>query len=175
MKLRRVISGGQTGADEQGLREARKLGLETGGTAPKGYRTERGNANWLKGWGLVESSSNDYAPRTRQNVLDADATVWFGNVGSPGYWCTSKAADNYKRPFFINPDAALMQEIAKNFEVINIAGNRESKNLKVCGLVITTFEAIKKLQLKEVSDKRYTNNGCTPGCRNYPACAGDCR
>lgn len=40
--LRKVISGGQTGADRAGLEVAHKLGLETGGWAPSGYVTSLG-------------------------------------------------------------------------------------------------------------------------------------
>jgi hypothetical protein len=36
----RVISGGQTGVDRIGLQAAVAMGLETGGTAPKGYMTD---------------------------------------------------------------------------------------------------------------------------------------
>ena len=35
MKLRKIISGGQTGVDRAGLEAGKKLNLETGGTAPK--------------------------------------------------------------------------------------------------------------------------------------------
>lgn len=142
MKLRRVISGGQTGADRTGLECARAMGLETGGTAPKGYRTESGIDKSLKDFGIVESDSVYYPARTRQNVRDAEATLWFGNVGSPGYWCTRRAADQYHKPFIINPDATEMRRIANTYEVINVAGNRESTNPNVVGLVEAAFQAL---------------------------------
>jgi hypothetical protein len=43
MKTKKVISGGQTGADLTGLEEAHKRGIPTGGTVPKGCRTESGS------------------------------------------------------------------------------------------------------------------------------------
>lgn len=53
--LTKIISGGQTGADEGGLEGARLLGIPTGGTAPKGYRTENGpNLTLRDTYGLVE-------------------------------------------------------------------------------------------------------------------------
>lgn len=58
--LRRVISGGQTGADQGGLRAARACDLTTGGTAPALWLVESADgrgvdyAPWLTGWGLVE-------------------------------------------------------------------------------------------------------------------------
>ena len=35
-----IISGGQTGADMAGLMAAKKVGFNTGGFAPKGFKTE---------------------------------------------------------------------------------------------------------------------------------------
>jgi Circularly permutated YpsA SLOG family len=39
MLLKKIISGGQTGADQAGLRTAKRLGIETGGWMPQGWRT----------------------------------------------------------------------------------------------------------------------------------------
>ena len=40
--IKKIISGGQTGADQIGLEVALSLGIPTGGTAPKGFITETG-------------------------------------------------------------------------------------------------------------------------------------
>ena len=40
--LDRIISGGQTGADQAGWRAARACGIPTGGAMPKGFLTEDG-------------------------------------------------------------------------------------------------------------------------------------
>jgi len=54
----RIISGGQTGADLGGLVGARRIGIETGGTAPRGYKTEKGSqVDALKAFGLIEHTS----------------------------------------------------------------------------------------------------------------------
>lgn len=63
--ISKIISGGQTGADQGGLSAAIILNIKTGGTAPKGYRTQAGSASWLNKLGLLEHSSSDYAPRTQ--------------------------------------------------------------------------------------------------------------
>lgn len=52
--IERVISGGQTGADQAALRAARACGIPTGGWAPRGWLTEDGPSLWLAEWGLVE-------------------------------------------------------------------------------------------------------------------------
>lgn len=139
VKLRKILSGGQTGADKAGLEIAKELGLETGGTAPKGYRTESGTDHSLKELGLVESPYWQYQPRTKQNVKDADITVWFGNIGSPGYWCTRNSARACHKLFIENPTPEYFRELAESYEVINIAGNRASTNLGVFDKVKNTI------------------------------------
>lgn len=140
MKLRRVISGGQTGADKQGLICAKEQGIETGGTAPKGWRTEVGADLTLKEFGLTESPSSGYPMRTAQNVKDSDATIWFGKVGSPGYYCTRNACRTYNKPLYENPGSLV--SLALTYEVFNIAGNRESKNPGVIQLVKDAFDSL---------------------------------
>ena len=76
MRLRKIISGGQTGADRAGLAAAALLGLETGGTAPQGYRTMEGSDFDLRDtFGLKEHWSSAYPPRTECNVKDSDGTI----------------------------------------------------------------------------------------------------
>ena len=40
-RVTKIISGGQTGVDTIGLQVAKKVGIETGGTAPKGFLREK--------------------------------------------------------------------------------------------------------------------------------------
>ena len=145
MKLKKVISGGQTGADQAGIIEAYRLGLETGGTMPRGWKTENGpNPAFGKAYGLVESASDDYKTRTRMNVANADVTLWFGNVGSPGFKCTARASKDYNKPFVINPTPGAVLDLAGEYEVFNIAGNRESTNPSVVKLVKLGFSLLTK-------------------------------
>ena len=101
MLLAKVISGGQTGADQGALRAARSAGIPTGGTAPQGWATETGPFPELAGFGLVECEEPGYPPRTRANVRDADATLWFGDWHSPGGRTTLDACRVIGRPFLI--------------------------------------------------------------------------
>ena len=144
MKLRKILSGGQTGADRTGLECAKELGLETGGTAPKYYLTESGYDESLKEFGLKESWSIRYQPRTRDNVVDSDGTVWFGTTTSPGYICTRNFAIQYGKPFGVNPTPEMFKHLANIWEVINIAGNRKSKNPGVVDLVREAFKVLKR-------------------------------
>src|SRR3982751_2173059 len=101
-----IISGGQTGADLGGLVGARKVGIATGGTAPKGYRTDAGpQPDVLRGFGLVEHRSAAYAPRTACNVRNSDATVLFGQLTSPGTSLTIRLCRQYRKPHLENPSA----------------------------------------------------------------------
>jgi hypothetical protein len=76
--LRKIISGGQTGADQAGLRVAKTLGFETGGWACYKWRTEAGQALWLAEYGLKECPEPGYSVRTKWNVRDSDATLIIG-------------------------------------------------------------------------------------------------
>jgi len=125
--ITKIISGGQTGADQGGLFGARDAGFKTGGHAPKNFMTERGSETWLAGsFGLVDSGL-DYVGRTRLNVEYSDVTLWFGKARSPGYWATGKAAATKGKPFF-EAHLVNLEVVMKKYEVVNIAGNRESSN-----------------------------------------------
>lgn len=145
-KLREIRSGGQSGADRTSLEVARELDIKTGGTAPKGYRTEIGQDFSLKDFGLKESPDWNYKSRTWDNVKDADVTIWFGRIGSPGFKCTKAATVYYQKPFFINP--LNIPDLAQTYEVWNVAGNRASTNPGVIKLVQDRLR-----ELKSVKDK----------------------
>lgn len=76
--LGRVISGGQTGADQAGWRAARAAGLVTGGLMPHGFLTEDGpRPEFARLFGAAEHDEADPAARTVANVHAADATLVF--------------------------------------------------------------------------------------------------
>jgi|GEM_PF-614211 len=145
----RVISGGQTGVDQAGLRAARACGIATGGTAPAGWLTEDGPALGLADYGLVEHGAPGWRGRTQANVVGADATVLFGNLESPGSVLTERFARAAARPLARvrwpndRPLDELVRElriwIARGaFTTINVAGNRESVNFGI-GAVAEDF------------------------------------
>lgn len=130
--LTKIISGGQTGADQAGLRAARTLGIATGGFAPRGWETHDGPAPWLADYGLEEAVGG-YPYRTALNVAHSSATVRFAvDFKSPGELCTMKAIKKYKKPHFdIDPfSTAKLDEFQKwleNVTVLNVAGNSERR------------------------------------------------
>lgn len=138
MRLRKVRSGGQTGADQAGLVVARRFGLETGGVMPKGFKTMTGpRPDLAKLYGLVEHVSDNYVPRTYENARDSDGTVRLaGNFSSPGEICTLKAIKEYKKPYF-DVDLADPPRVSdfvdwltnNQIETLNVAGNAEETYL----------------------------------------------
>jgi hypothetical protein len=135
MALKKIISGGQTGADQGGLLAAALFnGIETGGWIPRGFLTEYGPAPWLADLGLVETKSNKYQPRTYTNARDGDGTIRFAtDWDSRGEICTLNAILQYNRPYFdvdvrnpLPPEDAAKWIEENKIEVLNVAGNRET-------------------------------------------------
>lgn len=139
LEVVRIISGGQTGMDRIGLEVGRELGYETGGIAPPGYYTEKGEDLTLKDLGVKEidvklqagrSGKEFYLPRTEQNVLNSDGTVYFSTKeDSPGLYATKRYATEHGRPFIVNPSALELRNwlVENNIRVLNVAGSRASK------------------------------------------------
>lgn len=150
MILEKIISGGQTGADQAGLTAALTLGLKPGGTVPKGRMTDDGplSDEAMRACNLVEHRSPKYPPRTRANVRDSDATVLFGNMGSPGCRLTIRYCVQYGKKFMVNPTPAeLGMWLRTNpIRVLNVAGNRERKNP---GIYNRTLETILEAYRRE--------------------------
>lgn len=128
----KIISGGQTGADRAGLDAARECRLQTGGFAPKYYQTEDGPDYSLISYNLIDSGLN-YTGRTELNVIHSDITLWFGIGDSAGYKATYSYCLKYQKPFY-NATGKSSDEIRtaiNGYTIINIAGNRASKNREI--------------------------------------------
>lgn len=131
--LMKVISGGQTGADQAGLRAAKALGYMTGGWVPRGWRTDDGPAPWLgTEYGCCTDESNSYRPRTRRNVYHSTGTILFGHAASPGSALTCAFCQQYGKPLALADgwDATAIRAwvIRHQIETLNVAGNRERTN-----------------------------------------------
>jgi len=130
--IKKVISGGQTGADEGGLIAAKKAGIETGGWMPPGFMTEKGpKPEFAELYNIKEHERKGYAPRTEANVKDSDGTIRIANnLSSAGERCTLSAIKWYNKPH-IDVGKATVSEVVEwikenNIGVLNVAGNRES-------------------------------------------------
>ena len=139
--FRKIISGGQPGADRAGLDFAIEVGLEHGGFVPRGRRAEDGKIP--EQYRLTELSSIPYAVRTKRNVREGDGTVVFsldpiltggsaltfeyaGQVKKPRIHI-HKSATDYSEKAFLKEVARLKDFIESNrIVVLNVAGPRES-------------------------------------------------
>jgi len=128
----KIISGGQTGADQGGLEAGRILGIPTGGAAPVGFITDEGPDLDLISYGLVPGPPDPkiFPLRTIKNVRDSDGTVWFGNPSSPGGKLTLNTCRGAGKPYIVNPTPQeLSQWVSANgIKTLNVAGNRERKS-----------------------------------------------
>jgi Circularly permutated YpsA SLOG family len=100
--LERVVSGGQTGADQAGGRAAKALGIATGGRMPSGFLTEAGpRPGFAERFGAVEGPGAGDPERTRANARDSDATAWFGDPDSPGGRPTLRACAGFGKAVYV--------------------------------------------------------------------------
>ena len=149
--IKRIISGGQTGADRAALDFAIKMDLPYGGWVPKGRLAEDGP---LPGkYQLQEMPTKNYPKRTEQNVIDSDGTLIISHGKlTGGSRLTKEFAENQKRPCLhidlnetSTPEAAeqVIQWIFENhIGVLNIAGSRASKDPKIYSGVYELLETI---------------------------------
>lgn len=158
MKLKKIISGGQTGVDRGALDAAIYLGLDHGGWCPSGRKAEDGVIP-VK-YQLRSTWTGDYHARTRLNVEEADATIVFTKwEGSAGSDLTQRYVEMYDKPCLIrlidhvvaaegcarghegrllaNAVRAFLEE--GDYEVVNVAGPRESK---LVGVQAVTFDVL---------------------------------
>jgi hypothetical protein len=151
-----IISGGQTGVDQVALEVAHSLGFPTGGMAPLDWRTDEGPKPELGSlYGLEESRFASYRVRTIWNVQHADATIWFGDVDSPGGKLTRKTAlDHQIRTlgyrWGINPTEPYLLAMLQSqpqIKVLNVAGNRLRTNPSAAALArVVLFDVLTLLR-----------------------------
>ena len=157
--IEKIISGGQIGADQAGLRVARAKDIATGGWAPKDFMTLAGPDPELETiYGLEALEESGYTFRTHANVNHSDATVRFAhNFNSPGERCTYRAIRRHNKPWFdvtiaMNEDYAQMLPdpytfaawlVGHEVKVLNVAGNA-SRDIEeyVCQYLSITLEAL---------------------------------
>jgi hypothetical protein len=147
VRLRKIVSGGQTGADRAGLDAAIKAGLPVGGYCPKGRLAEDGTVP--EHYPLVELANGGYPLRTERNVVESDGTVIF-NVGklTGGTRLTVECARKHNKPHIViqldaaKPDVTTLakQIEVNNVQVLNVAGPRESKTPGVYQLAVKFLE-----------------------------------
>ena len=149
--IKKIMSGGQTGADRAALDFAIKMDLPHGGWVPKGRVAEDGPLP--DKYKLQEMQTANYPKRTEQNIIDSDGTliITHGKL-TGGSRLTKEFAENQKRPYLhidLNETAIfeaaeqIIQWVMENrIGVLNIAGSRASKDPKIYRAVYELLETI---------------------------------
>ena len=138
--ITRIISGGQTGADQGALDFALQNGIDAGGWCPKGRICENGLIPAR--YPVEEISEDDYNLRTKLNVRDSDGTLVIIRDGYmvEGTYLTIDYSKELGKPYFLADvgvmsgreesllSALLLWIDEHQIAVLNIAGNRESNS-----------------------------------------------
>ena len=152
--IKKIISGGQTGADRAALDVAIKLNISHGGWIPKGRLAEDGTIP--DRYELNEMPTESYPARTEYNVIDSDGTLIISHgklAGGSAH--TRKMAMKHGKPWFhadLNKlptfQAAMIIEgwcSENNIEILNVAGPRHSEDNLIYGLVTVIIELVLNL------------------------------
>lgn len=138
--IKKIISGGQTGADQAGLDAAIDFGIDHGGWIPKGRLTEAGILP--EKYHLEEMQTKSYPKRTEKNIISSDGTIIISRGQlSGGSALTKRLAIKHKKPFlhldlkdtvFDNAVVIFSSWVYKNnISVLNVAGPRDSKDTAI--------------------------------------------
>ncbi len=154
--ITKIISGGQTGADQAALDVAIKLGIPHGGWIPKGRITEARTLD--DRYNLKEMETSNYNKRTKQNVVDSDGTLIISHgklTGGSDY--TREMALFHNRPWLhidlnktnsFRAAGKIKSWIAENdIEVLNVAGSRASKDPLIYQATADILETVFYLDL----------------------------
>lgn len=152
VRLARIVSGGQTGADRAALDFAIQRAIPHGGWCPQGRLAEDGHIG--AGYSLRETPAADYMQRTEWNVRDSDGTVIFSldPALSGGSKATEMFAAQLGKPCLHlsgqkdgDRAAERLTEFVERYaiRVLNVAGPRSSVETGVASFVTTVLnEAI---------------------------------
>jgi hypothetical protein len=130
-KTVKIISGGQTGVDFIALELAHKAGLETGGVAAQGFKTEDCPCSDLEHLYKLRDSGADYVARTKMNVDEADATIAFlakspsGTGKTIGYAQTRMWKEGFET-----------LQTGREFKPVLVVKPHEMKNARLCAMMI---------------------------------------
>jgi hypothetical protein len=141
MRVRKIISGGQTGADRAALDFALENNFETGGWIPRNRSAEDGQIP-EKYPNLCETETENPAERTELNVQDSDATLIFSHGDlKAGSKLTLEMCDKHAKPHlhidFAKTDFSQAVKKAQQFIIfsncrtLNIAGARASEDPRI--------------------------------------------
>ena len=133
-RIKKIVTGGQTGVDRGALDAAIVLGIDHGGWCPKGRLAEDGPI--ADRYQLQELASSDYVDRTERNVIDSDGTlILYRERMQGGTALTNRLAKAYGKPLLrvrldrpAEFDKIVRWIAEERIEILNIAGPRGSSH-----------------------------------------------
>jgi len=154
-RVKRIVSGGQSGVDRAALDVGLERKIPIGGWCPKGRLCEDGVIH--EKYPLQETATEIYEERTRKNVEDSDGTlILTRGHASGGTAYTIETALTLGKPLWIVDfeKAADGQKaidwMDRNFiRILNVAGPRESK---APGIYAQAREFLLKVFLEDEPD-----------------------
>jgi len=158
--IKKIISGGQSGADRAALDFAIKMDIPHGGWIPKGRLAE--DSPLSDKYNLKEMSTKSYPKRTEQNVIDSNGTLIISRgrlTGGSDY--TRKMACKHNKPWFhVNLTETPAFEAAEQIiqwvelyeiQILNVAGPRASKDATIYKAVMDLLKAVYYMAIAEGS------------------------
>ncbi len=157
--IEKIISGGQTGADQGALDTAIRLDIDHGGWIPRGRKTEAGPLP--DKYHLKEMPTGDYHQRTEKNVASAEASLIFSHGPlTGGALLTQQMAILHGRPWLhVDLETLAAFEAARNINdwiteydirVLNVAGSRASQDPYIYQLTADILESAYYLGLVQM-------------------------
>jgi len=149
--IKKIVSGGQTGADRAALDFAIDNEIPHGGWVPKGRLAEDGFIRNI--YNVRETNTPDYNDRTEKNVIDSDGTVIFSHGPlTGGSALTRILAIKHHHPF-LHIDLNIISEFEAAVEIIhwvtqhgietlNVAGSRSSKDPLIYNATVNILETV---------------------------------
>lgn len=162
--LKKIISGGQTGADRAALDVAIKFNIEHGGWIPKGRKTEKGPLS--KKYQLLELKTSDYRERTKQNIIDSHGTAIISRgkltggskltqsfaivVGRPNCYLDLLTTEEFEAAIILKSFI-----LENNIQILNVAGPRLSHHPGIYMDVKTILETMLYLLFLDTRQDEY--------------------
>jgi len=149
--LKKIVSGGQTGADRAALDIALKFNMDHGGWIPKGRRSEDGPLK--EKYRLTETGSEDYRERTKLNVIDSHGTVIISRgdltggskftrtfaklMGRPNCYIDLSQSEEFEAAVILKSFI-----LENQIQILNVAGPRQSSMPGIYADVKTILEVL---------------------------------
>jgi len=170
--LKKIISGGQTGADQAALDVAIKFNIDHGGWISRGRGTEKGPLPMK--YQLKEMDTTDYRERTKQNINDSHGTIIISHgeltggskftqsyanlVGKPNCYLDLLSFEEFEAAIILK--SFIMEN---KIQTLNVAGPRLSHDPWIYMDVKTILETLLYLFFLDTQQEEVIKNHISSG------------